>query len=111
LRAGVEIYEYLPAILHAKLAIADDTCLVGSANLDLRSDRLNHELTAVVRDPALAAAARSEFEADLARSKRVGLTTWQARSPFDKAREFLSYLLIARADIFLSRIELFRTRW
>jgi cardiolipin synthase A/B len=110
-RAGIEIYEYLPAILHAKLAIADDTLLVGSANLDLRSDRLNHELTAVVRDPALAAAARSEFEADLARSERVGLTTWQARPPFDKAREFLSYWLIARADIFLSRIELFRTRW
>ena len=85
LRAGIEVYEYLPAILHAKLAIADDTLLVGSANLDLRSDRLNHELTAVVRDPALAAAARSEFEADLARSERVELAAWQARSPLDKA--------------------------
>jgi len=111
LRAGIEVYEYLPAILHAKLAVADDTLLVGSANLDLRSDRLNHELTAVVRDPALAAAARSEFESDLARSERVELAAWRKRSPLDKIREFLSYWLIARADIFLSRIELFRTRW
>ncbi len=111
LRAGVEVYEYLPAMLHAKLAVADDTLVVGSANLDLRSDRLNHELTAVVRDPALAAAARSEFESDLSRSERVDLAAWNNRSPFDKIRELLSYWLIARADIFLSRIELFRTRW
>lgn len=111
LRAGIEVYEYLPAILHAKLAVADDTLLVGSANLDLRSDRLNHELTAVVHDPALAASARSEFESDLARSERVDLAAWRNRSTLDKMREILSYWLIARADIFLSRIDLFRTRW
>jgi cardiolipin synthase len=111
LRAGIEVCEFLPAMLHAKLAVADDTVVVGSANLDLRSDRLNHELTAVVRDPALAAAARAEFESDLARSERVELAVWSNRSPLDKVREFLSYWLIARADIFLSRVELFRTRW
>jgi len=111
LRAGIEVYEYLPAILHAKLAVADDTLLVGSANLDLRSDRLNHELTAVVRDPALAAAARGEFEADLAQAERVELAAWRNRSVLDKMRELLSYWLIARADIFLSRVELFRARW
>jgi cardiolipin synthase len=111
LRSGIEVYEYLPAILHAKLAIVDDTLLVGSANLDLRSDRLNHELTAVVRDSTLAAQARSEFESDLARSERVELAAWRNRPALEKVREFFSYWLIARADIFLSRIELFRTRW
>jgi cardiolipin synthase len=111
LRSGVEIHEYLPAILHAKLAIADDTLVIGSANLDLRSDRLNYEITAVVRDPALAADARAQFEADLARSEPVGLAAWQNRSRFDRMREVLSYWLIARADIFLSRVGIFRTRW
>ena len=111
LRSGIEVYEYLPAILHTKLAIADDTLLVGSANLDLRSDRLNHEITAVVRDPVLAATARREFESDLSRAERVDLAVWRNRSPLDKMREFFSYWLIARADIFLSRVELFRTRW
>ena len=96
LRAGIEVYEYLPAILHAKLAVADDTLLVGSANLDLRSDRLNHELTAVVRDPALAAAARSEFESDLARSERVELAAWRNRSLIDKAAR-VAQLLADRA--------------
>ncbi len=64
-----------------------------------------------MRDPALAAAARSEFEADLARSERVELAAWRNRSLLDKLRELFSYWLIARADIFLSRLELFRTRW
>ncbi len=111
LRAGVEVYEFLPATLHAKLAVADDTLVVGSANLDLRSDRLNHELTAVVRDPSLAAAARREFEADIARSERVELASWSRRPWLDRLRERLSYWLIARADIVLSRAELLRTRW
>jgi cardiolipin synthase len=111
LRAGIEVYEYLPAMLHAKLAVADDTLIVGSANLDLRSDRLNHELTAIVHDPLLAAAARREFEADLARAERIQLAVWRGRSAFDKLREVVSYWLIARADILLSRSELLRTRW
>jgi cardiolipin synthase len=111
LRAGIEIYEYLPTLLHAKLAVADDTLVVGSANLDLRSDRINHEITAVVRDPDLAASARREFEADLSRSERVQLAAWHGRPLLDRLRERLSYWLIARADILLARTELLRTRW
>jgi cardiolipin synthase A/B len=111
LRMGIEVYEYLPAMLHAKLAVAGDTVVVGSANLDLRSDRLNHEITAVVRDPDVAAAARREFEADLARAERVQLAAWRRRPFVDRLRERLSYWLIARADIVLSRLEIFRTRW
>src|SRR5207249_10237902 len=37
LKAGVEICEYQPQVLHAKLFIIDDVVYVGSANLDQRS--------------------------------------------------------------------------
>jgi len=111
LRMGVEIYEYLPATLHAKLAVADDTVVIGSANLDLRSDRMNHEIIAVVHDPEVAAAARREFETDLTRSERVLMASWRTRPLFDRLRERLSYWLIARADVLLARMELMRTRW
>src|ERR1041384_7336949 len=37
LKAGVEIYEYQPQILHAKMVIADAAVYVGSSNLDPRS--------------------------------------------------------------------------
>jgi cardiolipin synthase len=111
LRMGVEVHEYLPGMLHAKLAVADDTVVVGSANLDLRSDRINCEITAVVRDAGVAAAARDAFAADLARSERVELAAWHARPLVDRLRERLSYWLIARADVLLSRVEVLRERW
>jgi cardiolipin synthase len=44
LRGGVEIYEYQPQILHGKLYIVDDKVFAGSANLDVRSAKLNYEL-------------------------------------------------------------------
>jgi cardiolipin synthase len=111
LRYGIEVHEYLPTMLHAKLAIADDTVVIGSANLDLRSDRLNHELVAAVRDPALAGEARREFERDLAHARRVELPAWRRRPRLQKLKERVSYWLIARLDILLSRMEIFRTRW
>jgi cardiolipin synthase len=111
LRAGIEVWEYLPGMLHAKLAVAGDVIIVGSANLDLRSDRLNHELVAILRDPALAAQAREEFEADLGRAERMSLPAWRQRPWHEKLRERVSYWLIARADLVLSRLEIFRTRW
>jgi len=61
LRAGVEIFEYQPQILHAKLAIVDDTVFVGSANLDARSLGINYELMVRIADPALAEARRTLF--------------------------------------------------
>ena len=44
LKAGVEIYEYQPQILHAKLILSDGVIYVGSSNLDIRSLNLNYEL-------------------------------------------------------------------
>ena len=44
LRSGVEIYEYQPQILHAKLIIVDGIVYTGSSNLDVRSLRINYEL-------------------------------------------------------------------
>ena len=56
LRHGVKIFEYEAGINHAKVALVDEEWLmVGSANLDVRSMRLNFELNALVRDPATAA--------------------------------------------------------
>jgi len=45
LAAGVRIFEYSAGIHHAKIALADDHwAMIGSANLDYRSLRLNFEL-------------------------------------------------------------------
>ncbi len=106
LRAGVEIWEYTPSMMHSKLAIADDTVIAGSANLDIRSGRFNYELVAVVEDRELAARARADFEDDIRQSVRIGIEEWDNRSAFQKLKERFSYCLLARFDIFISSREM-----
>jgi cardiolipin synthase len=103
LRAGVEVWEYQPGMMHAKLAVADHTVIAGSANLDIRSGMINYELVAVVNDPALAARARADFEEDLRVSVPIRLEDWRKRPMLQKMMERFSYCLLARADILFSR--------
>jgi cardiolipin synthase len=70
--AGIRVYEYQPAMLHAKTLIVDgEWCLIGSANLDVRSFRLNFEVSALVADRAFAAAVEKQFHADLASAVEI----------------------------------------
>lgn len=58
LAAGARIFEFAPCKLHMKLLVVDDTCYVGSANLDKRSFRINVELMVRIEDAEVAAALR-----------------------------------------------------
>jgi cardiolipin synthase len=56
LSEGVRIWRCPPPFRHSKLMVVDDHwCLIGSSNWDIRSFRLNFELSMEVYDPALAA--------------------------------------------------------
>jgi cardiolipin synthase len=78
--AGVEISEYQPGIVHAKTLVADsEVSLVGSANMDLRSFRLNFEVHTLVHDEATAARLHTEFDADMAQSRLIQATEWSKR--------------------------------
>ena len=80
LEAGVSIHEYGPGMIHAKTMVIDgQVALVGSANMDLRSFRLNFEVHAIVRDGATAAELEACFEADLAASPRIELEAFRQR--------------------------------
>lgn len=69
---GVKLYEYQPRFIHAKtMVIDDDVAIVGTANLDNRSFRLNFELAAVVYGEALASTLAKTFVDDLAHARRV----------------------------------------
>jgi cardiolipin synthase len=72
LTAGVEVYEYGPGMMHAKtMVIDDDVSIVGSANLDNRSFRLNFEVAAVILGREHAAALAERFDADLVSAEEV----------------------------------------
>ena len=65
-RAGVEIWEDGPPMLHAKTAVFDElVSVVGTANLDNRSFSLNFEVVATVYAPEVAQALNARFERDL----------------------------------------------
>jgi cardiolipin synthase len=69
---GVQIHEYTPAFLHAKVAVIDDDwATVGSSNIDPLSLLLNYEANVVVRDRAFAASLRQEIEIALVNSVAV----------------------------------------
>jgi len=99
LLAGVEIYEYQPQILHAKLFLMDDLVYVGSANLDPRALDINYELMLRLSHPGLARQGDEIFERVLAHCQRIDLESWRgARTLMDRGRSRLAYLLLARLD-------------
>jgi cardiolipin synthase len=71
-RAGVQIFEYDKGMLHNKVIVMDGCwSMVGSANIDHRSFRLNFELSIVLYDVELAAELLQDIERFQAESKRV----------------------------------------
>lgn len=80
LRAGVEILEYQPRMLHAKtIVIDDDWATLGTANLDHRSFFINDELNAVFHDRAVVSALAARFAADRADCARIEPARWPLR--------------------------------
>jgi cardiolipin synthase len=100
----VQLFEYQPQVLHAKLLVADDVVYVGSANLDRRSLHINYELQLRFEWPELAADARRWYEAALASAVQIEPVRWQARRGFGRrVLSYLSWLLLARLDPLLAR--------
>jgi cardiolipin synthase len=74
LEAGVRVFEWNGAMLHAKTAIADDRwARVGSTNLNLASWLTNYELDVAVENRQFGERMAAIYEADLARSTEIVL--------------------------------------
>jgi len=107
LAAGVEIYEYQPQILHAKLILMDDLAYVGSANLDTRSLHINYELSLRLKNERVAEGGRQLFAENLAHCKRIEREAWRASQTFwSVLKQRWAYFILARMDLFLARRQL-----
>lgn len=79
--AGVKMFRYENGFLHQKVALVDDSlAVVGTANLDNRSFRLNFELNIVVSNREFAKEVEKMLEDDLARCRRVDGRDYTERS-------------------------------
>ncbi len=82
LSAGIRVFEYEPRMLHTKaMLLDDDTCIVGSANFDHRSFRLNFELSVLLHDETLAGQLEKQIQVDLGHCREVRLDRAPASFP------------------------------
>ncbi|MCL1886350.1 MAG: cardiolipin synthase [Betaproteobacteria bacterium] len=72
IRAGVKVWEYAGRMLHSKTLVIDDSfSMIGTANFDARSFRLNFEVCAAIYSPDMNREIASQFELDLLASEAV----------------------------------------
>jgi cardiolipin synthase len=94
LRFGVRVFLVPPPFVHTKALVVDAIwVLIGSANLDPRSLRLNFEFNVEVYDPALGRRLEAELHAVAARSRAVTLQEVDSRSLPTRLRDGMAKLL------------------
>jgi cardiolipin synthase len=104
LRAGMNIFEYEPQILHAKLIVIDDVVYVGSANLDQRSLQINYELMIRFQHGAFADQAREVFESMRHHCREVSKESWRrSQSLWRRIKQRWAYLILVRLDPYVAR--------
>lgn len=103
LEAGVEIYEYQPQILHAKLICVDGITYMGSANLDIRSLSLNYEVILRFNDQSIAEGAGEIFENILEHCRRIDPAVWvQTQTFWRRLKCKWANFLLTRVDPFVA---------
>ena len=81
LEAGVRIYQYpYPAVLHSKhLSIDDDTAVIGSSNMDIRSFNLDFEVSMMCIGESFVARMREVEDEYRSLSHELTLDEWNQR--------------------------------
>jgi cardiolipin synthase A/B len=88
LEQGVRIYEFQPTMIHQKHLVVDTKwAVVGSANMDVRSEELNQECVVGILDERFAASVRDSFFQDLERAREIRLDDWRRRPAWRKLPE------------------------
>jgi cardiolipin synthase len=94
LKAGIQIFEYQPTMMHSKVLVIDGLwSSVGSSNFDDRSFRLNDEANLNVFSETLAREHLAIIDADIQQSRRMVLNKWRHRKFGRRINERLALLL------------------
>jgi cardiolipin synthase len=85
LEAGVRLYEYRGAMMHAKVLVVDGLwSVLGTTNLDNRSFEHNDEVNVALCDAGVAARLLEDYRRDIADSDEITLERWRARPLWEK---------------------------
>lgn len=78
--AGVRLYRYTNGFMHQKVMLVDDTVsMIGTANFDNHSFRLNFEITALIGGAEFAAQVENMLKEDMARSIPMNYEDYDAK--------------------------------
>lgn len=104
LKRNVQICEFQPRLLHAKLLVIDDSCYIGSANLDIRSLFINKEAMLRIVDAGLATYLRA-VAADMTTHSEIQTPALHRSrlTLFNRLRWSLAYLLVNSLDYNIGR--------
>ncbi len=93
LKAGAEVYEYQPSMIHAKVLCVDGLwTVIGSTNFDNRSFGINDEVNLAIKDPAVTLRLETDMANDLKDSRRITLEDWRRRPVTERATELLGWV-------------------
>ncbi len=94
LEAGIKIYNYQNGFIHAKTIVADSTVMsIGTANLDIRSFKLNFEVNAFIFDDRIAKDGEEQFMKDIKDSEEITKEIYDNRSISIRIKESLIRLV------------------
>ncbi len=90
LESKVKIYEYQPTFIHAKSIIIDgEWSVIGSANMDNRSRKLNEENIFGISDKAFGAKLENIFIENLSHARQIDLAQWEKRGLWQHIKEII----------------------
>lgn len=94
LQAGVKFYTYQEGFMHSKVIVMDDVVSsVGTANLDIRSFKLNFEVNAFIYDENINKEITEKIHEDFKKCKEITIEEYEKRSIVVKFKESVSRLL------------------
>lgn len=94
LKAGARVYLYDKGFIHAKMIVIDDEASsVGTANIDVRSFKLNFEVNAFIYNKKISHELAEIFEKDILDCRELSLIQYENRSLMIKFKESISRLL------------------
>lgn len=94
LKAGARVYIYEKGFLHTKQIVVDDrVSTVGTANIDMRSFKLNFEVNAFIYDKSDSHRLAELFEKDMLDSSELTYEMYLQRTNMIKIKESISRLI------------------
>jgi len=94
LNSGVKCYKYEKGFIHSKVITIDDKITsIGTANMDIRSLKLNFEINAFIYDEMITKNFNEIFKKDLEDCTEITQQWYDSRSKFFRIQESISRLI------------------